>query len=73
MTSGNMGAGLAVVCNYYGNPFIACMSKGNSHQRRVMLESLGAKVVLVDQIDGAPGQVTGKDIDAASQTAISMS
>ena len=38
-----------------------------------MLENLGAKVVLVDQVDGAPGQVTGKDIDAASQTAISMS
>ena len=54
-----MGAGLAIVCNYYGNPFIACMSKGNAPIRKTMLESLGAKVVLVDQVDGEPGQVTG--------------
>ncbi|MEI6852051.1 MAG: pyridoxal-phosphate dependent enzyme, partial [Bacteroidota bacterium] len=34
MTSGNMGAGLAVVCKQFGNPFIAVMSKGNSPERR---------------------------------------
>lgn len=65
MTSGNMGAGLAVVCNVMGNPFIAVMSSGNSPQRAKMLHSLGAEVMLVPQVDGSPGQVTGKDIAAA--------
>lgn len=65
MTSGNMGAGLAVVCNVMGNPFIAVMSSGNSPQRAKMLHNLGAEVILVPQVDGNPGQVTGKDIAAA--------
>ena len=65
MTSGNMGAGLAVVCNYKGNPFKAFMSVGNSPARARMLENLGAEVVLVDQVEGTPGQVTGNDIWAA--------
>jgi len=65
MTSGNMGSGLAVVCNVFGNPFIATMSAGNSIERVRMLEALGACVELVPQVDGAPGQVTGPDIAAA--------
>jgi cysteine synthase A len=72
MTSGNMGAGLAVVCNMYGNPFTAVMSEGNSPARVKMLESLGANVVLVPQIDGSAGQVTGNDINAATERAISL-
>ncbi|MCP3943306.1 MAG: cysteine synthase family protein [Desulfobacteraceae bacterium] len=72
MTSGNMGAGLAVVCNLYRNPFTAVMSEGNSPARAKMLESLGANVVLVPQIDGAAGQVTGNDIKAATRRAISL-
>ncbi len=69
MTSGNMGAGLAVVCGVYGHPFIATMSEGNSPQRAVMLRGLGAEVVLVPQVNGLPGQVTGDDIEAAAQAA----
>jgi cysteine synthase A len=69
MTSGNMGAGLAVVCNVLGNPFIAVMSAGNSPERAKMMRSLGAEVVLVPQVDGAPGQVTGADIEAAAERA----
>ena len=42
-----MGSGLAVVCNVYGNPFTAVMSAGNSPARARMLESPGARVVLV--------------------------
>lgn len=72
MTSGNMGSGLAVVCNVYGNAFTAVMSAGNSPARAKMLESLGARVELVPQIDGAPGQVTGNDIDAATKKAIEL-
>jgi cysteine synthase len=69
MTSGNMGAGLAVVCKQSGNPFIAVMSKGNSPERRRILKALGADVVLTDQVDGQPGMVTGKDIEFAECTA----
>lgn len=72
MTSGNMGAGLAVVCNMFGNPFTAVMSQGNSAARVKMLEGFGARVILVPQVDGAHGQVTGKDIEAATHAAISL-
>lgn len=69
MTSGNMGAGLAVVCAALGHPFVATMSAGNSPARARMMEGLGAKVVLVPQVDGAPGQVTGADVAAAADAA----
>jgi cysteine synthase A len=65
MTSGNMGAGLAIACGATGHPFVAVMSRGNSPARRAQMEAFGAEVVLVDQLDGAPGRVTGKDIAAA--------
>lgn len=66
MTSGNMGAGLAVVCRQFGNPFIAVMSKGNSPERRKILKALGAELILTEQVDGQPGMVTGKDIEYAA-------
>lgn len=69
MTSGNMGAGLAVVCQQFGNPFIAVMSKGNSPERRKILKAFGAELVLTDQIDGKPGMVTGNDISFAAEIA----
>lgn len=69
MTSGNMGAGLAVVCGVLGHPFTAYMSAGNSAERARMMQALGARVVLVEQVDGSPGQVTGADIEAASERA----
>ncbi len=69
MTSGNMGAGLAVACAVLGHPLVVTMSAGNSAQRARMLEALGAEVVLVPQADGAPGQVTGADVAAAAEVA----
>lgn len=69
MTSGNMGAGLAVVCAALGHPLVVTMSAGNSPERARMLEALGAEVILVPQIAGEPGQVTGPDIAAAAQIA----
>jgi cysteine synthase A len=65
MTSGNMGAGLAVVCAALGHPLVVTISTGNSPQRARMLEALGAEVVLVPQVDGTPGRVTGADLAAA--------
>src|ERR1700733_7308662 len=49
LTSGNMGAGLAIVCAVKGYPFVAVMSRGNSPERAQMMRALGAEVVLVDQ------------------------
>lgn len=69
MTSGNMGAGLAVVCAALGHPFFAFMSAGNSIERVRMLEALGAQVTRVPQVDGGPGRVTGADIGAAEVAA----
>lgn len=69
MTSGNMGAGLAVACAVLGHPLVVTMSAGNSTQRVRMLEALGAEVTLVPQVDGAPGQVTGADVAAATEVA----
>ncbi len=65
MTSGNMGAGLAVVCAALGHPLLVTMSRGNSPRRAEMLRGLGAEVVLVEQVDGEPGRVTGADVAAA--------
>lgn len=72
MTSGNMGAGLAVVCKQFGNPFITVMSKGNSPERRKILKALGAEVVLAEQVDGSPGKVTGNDINYAAEIAVQI-
>lgn len=69
MTSGNMGAGLAVVCAAFGNPFTAFMSVGNSPERVKILKALGAEVVLVSQVSGEPGKVTGPDIAKAEEIA----
>src|SRR5581483_1958468 len=57
MTSGNMGAGLAVACAALGHPLTVTMSAGNSPARAKMLEGLGAEVALIPQVDGEPGQV----------------
>lgn len=72
MTSGNMGAGLAVVCAVTGHPLTLVMSEGNSPERRRMIAGLGAKLELVPQVDGAPGEVTGPDIDAAKARAVKL-
>ncbi len=69
MSSGNMGAGLAVACAALGHPLLVTLSAGNSPQRARMLEALGAEVVLVPQVDGVPGQVTGADVAAAVESA----
>lgn len=69
MTSGNMGAALALVCAVTGNPFVAVMSAGNSPERARMMGGLGAEVMVVPQVDGTPGKVTGQDIGAAMNRA----
>jgi cysteine synthase A len=68
LTSGNMGAGLAIVCAVKGYHFIAVMSVGNSRERVQMLRALGAEVDLVSQMPGGvPGQVSGDDLALVEQ------
>ncbi len=63
LTSGNTGAGLAIVCAAKGYHFVAVMSRGNSMERAGMMRALGAEVVLVDQLpESVPGQVSGADL-----------
>jgi len=70
LTSGNMGAGLAIVCAVKGYPFVAVMSKGNSPERARMMQALGAEVVLVDQLPGGvPGEVSGGDLEVVEKEA----
>jgi len=61
-TSGNMGTGLALACLRRGYPLVVVMSAGNSVERRQMIGALGAKIVVVPQVTGTPGQVTGADL-----------
>ena len=68
LTSGNTGTGLAIVCGIKGYPFVAVMSKGNSIERARMMSALGAEVILVDQQpDSIPGQVSGADLELVEQ------
>jgi cysteine synthase A len=68
LTSGNMGAGLAIVCGNRGYPFIAVMSEGNSPERARMMKALGAEVILVEQAPGAvAGHVSGEDLALVEQ------
>ena len=70
LTSGNMGAGLAIVCAVKGYRFIAVMSVGNSRERVQALRALGAEVDLVPQAPGGvPGQVSGDDLALVEERA----
>lgn len=41
--TGNQGCGLAMVANIKKHPFTVIMSKGNSEQRRIMMNALGMR------------------------------
>src|ERR1039458_5655480 len=73
LTSGNTGTGLAIVCAVTQHPFVAVMSKGNSPERAQMMRSLGAEVILVDQLPGSlPGQVSGGDLELVERLATAV-
>lgn len=64
VTSGNQGCGLAVVCAVLGHPLTLAMSKGNSAQRAIHMEALGATCLRVPQVEGTYGNVTLADVKA---------
>jgi len=61
-TSGNMGTGLAIAAAVKGYRLVVVMSAGNTVERQRAIRALGARVVLVPQVNGRPGQVTGDDL-----------
>lgn len=69
MTSGNMGAGLAMLSATLGYEFTAFMSEGSSPQRAQQMRAYGADVRLVPQVTGRPGAVTGEDVTRAAKEA----
>src|SRR6266513_1839908 len=56
-TSGNTGIGLAMVCAAKGYPLVVTMAESFSIERRKLMRSLGAKVVLTPATAGATGMV----------------
>ena len=67
VTSGNQGCGLAVVCAVLGHPLTVTMSKGNSAQRAIHMEALGAKCIKMPQVEGTYGNVTLADVKQAEE------
>ncbi|CAH0726306.1 unnamed protein product, partial [Brenthis ino] len=65
VTSGNQGCGLAVVCSVLEHPLTVTMSQGNSAQRAIHMDALGAKCIRVPQVEGTYGNVTLADVKAA--------
>ncbi|XP_072947538.1 cysteine synthase-like [Epargyreus clarus] len=72
VTSGNQGCGLAIVCAVLGHPLTLTMSQGNSKQRAVHMEALGAKCVRVPQVEGTYGNVTLADVMAAESEGLKI-
>jgi len=56
-TSGNTGIALAMVCAAKGYPFVATMAESFSIERRKLMRSLGAKVILTPAAERGTGMV----------------
>ena len=56
-TSGNTGIALAMVCAAKGYPFVATMAESFSVERRKIMKSLGAKVILTPAAEKGTGMV----------------
>jgi cysteine synthase A len=68
-SSGSLAVGLAVAARHLGQPLTVVMSAGTPSRWTEAAEALGAAVVLVPQVSGGPGRVTGHDLRAAQEHA----
>ncbi|XP_013184841.2 uncharacterized protein LOC106130533 [Amyelois transitella] len=71
-SSGNQGCGLAVVCAVLRHPLTVAMSKGNSVQRAIHMEALGAACVRVPQVEGTYGSVTHADVQGLEEACLKI-
>ncbi len=60
-TSGNTGIGLAIIGIVRGYPVEIVMSEGVSMERRKILRSLGAKIILTPANEGTDGAIRKQD------------
>ncbi len=72
-TSGNTGAGLAMVCALKGYPMIAAMPEAMSRERAVLMAALGAGLRLTPCRSAKPGTFTKADIDRLIEDADAIS
>lgn len=68
-TSGNMGAGLAIACAIKGYHMVAVMSETMSEERKQMLRTLGAELVLIPVSADEKGKIALKDYELATNKA----
>lgn len=54
-TSGNTGIAYAMICSALGIKLKICLPKNVSNERRVLLKSYGAELILTDPLEGSDG------------------
>lgn len=68
-TSGNTGAGLALICAMKGYPMIAVMPEAMSAERAGLIRAFGARLVLTPCRSKKPGMFGKEDIDRVIEKA----
>lgn len=71
-TSGNTGAGLALVCALAGYPMVAAMPANMSRERAALIAALGAALRLTPCRSSRPGTFTKADIDRLIEEATAI-
>jgi cysteine synthase B len=56
-TSGNTGIAYAMICSVKGYPVKLCLPANASHERKRILQSYGAEMVLTDPAEGSDGSI----------------